>query len=87
MSTRRIPDARLDVLESHYKALARDAMTTAAWDHYRELAALASEVKRLREENARLREAVREQADALQAICDRNSFIGEKARANLADGE
>jgi len=72
VSTSRIPDARLDVLEDHYKALARKALTQATLDRYWEIADLACEVKRLREENARLREenarmwdALCKQADAL----------------------
>ena len=65
MSTSRIPDARLDVLEDHYKALARKALTQATLDRYWEIADLACEVKRLREENARLWDALCRQADAL----------------------
>lgn len=66
MSTSRIPDARLDALEVHYKALACKAMTQATLDRYWEIADLAYEVKRLREENARLRE---ENARMWDALC------------------
>jgi len=72
VSTSRIPDARLDALEVHYKALACKALTQATLDRYWEIADLARELKRLREENARLREenarmwdALCKQADAL----------------------
>jgi hypothetical protein len=70
VSTRRIPDARLDVLEGHYKALARKALTQAALDRYWEIADLARELKRLREENARLWEENARLWDALCGLAD-----------------
>jgi len=70
VSTSRIPDARLDVLEDHYKALASKALTQATLDRYWEIADLACEVKRLREENVRLREENARLWDALCGLAD-----------------